>query len=277
MMQNHFQSYAYWPWVSILVVVALAALGWLIVLLARKGDGAGDARGVLDERFARGEIDEDTYRRTRETLGRGRNSNVALIAICVVVLLVASAGAVALAVHRSSDTYRMGPYGRTFPGAYGGTFPPMMGGYVQGGTYNAPACTEPSLTGQVVNVTLADMRGGMMGYGGRMMTITDQPSTVGSGKVSFLVTNTGMMTHELVVLPLPTGGSGTRPVGPDGTVSEKDSLGEASKTCGSGAGEGIEPGTYGWMTLDLPAGRYELVCNLPGHYASGMFAELDVR
>jgi uncharacterized cupredoxin-like copper-binding protein len=32
-----------------------------------------------------------------------------------------------------------------------------------------------------------------------------------------------------------------------------------------------------WVTLTLRLGRYELVCNLPGHYAIGMHAELDVR
>jgi len=26
----------------------------------------------------------------------------------------------------------------------------------------------------------------------------------------------------------------------------------------------------------LAAGRYELLCNLPGHYAAGMYTELDV-
>ena len=31
------------------------------------------------------------------------------------------------------------------------------------------------------------------------------------------------------------------------------------------------------MTLALKPGRYELVCNLPGHYAAGMHGELDVR
>jgi hypothetical protein len=32
----------------------------------------------------------------------------------------------------------------------------------------------------------------------------------------------------------------------------------------------------GWGTLNLTPGRYELVCNQTGHYAAGMFAELDV-
>ena len=50
----------------------------------------------------------------------------------------------------------------------------------------------------------------------------------------------------------------------------------ASNECGAGAGEGIAPGDASWVTLALKPGRYELVCNLPGHYAAGMYAELDV-
>lgn len=39
---------------------------------------------------------------------------------------------------------------------------------------------------------------------------------------------------------------------------------------------GIDPGAIGWVTVDLPRGAYELVCNLPGHYAAGMYTELRV-
>jgi len=30
------------------------------------------------------------------------------------------------------------------------------------------------------------------------------------------------------------------------------------------------------VTMVLKPGRYEVLCNLPGHYAAGMYAELDV-
>ena len=30
------------------------------------------------------------------------------------------------------------------------------------------------------------------------------------------------------------------------------------------------------MTLTLTPGRYELLCNLPGHYTGGMYTELDI-
>jgi len=102
-------------------------------------------------------------------------------------------------------------------------------------------------------------------------------TTVPGGSVSFLVTNNGSITHELVILPLSGNqAAGSRAIGADSRVDEADSVGEASSNCGEGAGEGIQAGSSGWVTLNLAPGRYELVCNLPGHYAAGMFTELTV-
>ena len=143
------------------------------------------------------------------------------------------------------------------------------------GGARASTCTAPSMPGQTVDVILSDM-GGMMG-GGRSMSVAASPSEVAAGTVSFVVWNAGMLTHELVVLPLPPGGAGSRAIGADGRVSEDGSLGEASRSCGEGAGDGIAPGASGWVTLVLAPGRYELICNLSGHYAAGMFTEIDVR
>ncbi len=148
----------------------------------------------------------------------------------------------------------------------------------------AGACTVPSLSGSVVQVTLANMGGPMMGGGvmggsvsGGMMRLRTDTSTVAHGTVSFAATNVGSVNHELVVLPLPAGQIvGTRAIGDDGKIDEQGSVGEASNTCGAGTGDGIAPGSSGWVTLTLAPGRYELVCNLPGHYAAGMYAQLTV-
>lgn len=156
-----------------------------------------------------------------------------------------------------------------------------------------PSCSVPALPGTVVEVTLADMHGmmgpfpngnqgapmGMMG----MMRIAINPATVPPGQVSFRVTNNGALNHELVILPLAKGQyPGQRAVGPDGTVDEAGSVGEASRTCGADKGDentdnpGIAPGGSGWTTVNLTPGRYELICNISGHYWTGMYAELDV-
>lgn len=103
------------------------------------------------------------------------------------------------------------------------------------------------------------------------------PQAVAAGTVSFRVANHGSRLHELVVLPLAVGSTaGARAVGTDDRVDEAGSLGEASRDCDAGAGEGIQSGGASWITVSLQPGRYELVCNLPGHYAAGMYAELDV-
>ena len=163
------------------------------------------------------------------------------------------------------------------------------------------SCAPPALPGTVVDVTLTDMAGmmgpGMMGNGPyrpgvntngypwpRMGTtrIFVNPSTVPAGQVSLRVRNKGALTHEVVVLPLPQGQfPGQRVSGPDGKVDESGSLGEASRTCGADDGMDIAPygiaaGASGWTTITLPPGRYELICNIAGHYWAGMYTELDV-
>ncbi|MDO8120706.1 sulfocyanin-like copper-binding protein [Isoptericola sp. b490] len=154
----------------------------------------------------------------------------------------------------------------------------------------APGEGLADLPGTVVDVVAADMA--MMGGSGMMggrsadagswpsgwMSLTAHRADVPAGTVTLRVVNGGSVDHELVVLPLPDGQRvGQRDVGADGTVDESTSLGEASATNAEGEGEGIAPGAQGWVALDLKPGRYELVCNLPGHYAAGMETLLVVR
>jgi uncharacterized cupredoxin-like copper-binding protein len=109
------------------------------------------------------------------------------------------------------------------------------------------------------------------------MRLTTDRATASHGTVSFFVTNDGSVNHEMVVLALPdTQLAGTRAQDGDAQVDEAGSLGEASSTCGEGSGEGILPGASGWVTVPLAPGRYELVCNLPGHYAAGMYTQITI-
>jgi len=150
------------------------------------------------------------------------------------------------------------------------------------------ACSTPGLAGAVVDVSLIDMggAGSMMMRGGQsgwrswrpgMMRVAASTGVVAGPTVSLRVTNIGVITHELVVLPLPAGQRvGARQAGSDGKVDETGSAGEVSASCARGAGDGLRPGSTGWATLTLAAGRYELLCNLPGHYTAGMYTELDI-
>jgi hypothetical protein len=48
-------------------------VAWVVVTLVRQGDSGGETRGareILDERYARGEIDDDEYRRRTELIRR---------------------------------------------------------------------------------------------------------------------------------------------------------------------------------------------------------------
>jgi uncharacterized cupredoxin-like copper-binding protein len=166
----------------------------------------------------------------------------------------------------------------------------MMGGFGGGLMGSAPpgyhlsrlSCATPiDLPGTSVYVMLGDMgmshmMSGAAPIGGHMM-LRAVPAHVPAGTVSFEVANMGWRTHELVVLPLAAGhAAGQRIPGAHGKVDEAGSLGEASAPCAAGSGSGIKSGSVGWVTLQLSAGRYELICNLRNHYANGMHQLLIV-
>ncbi len=137
-------------------------------------------------------------------------------------------------------------------------------------------CSVPPLPGSVVDVTLYDAGPSMMGSRPMMFGISIQPDSVSAGTVSLLVHNNGGLVHELTVLRLTGDRAGALPSGPDGTAAEGSALGHAEVACGTGEGAGIPPGGTSWLTLELAPGRYELICNEPGHYRSGMYRVLTV-
>lgn len=200
-------------------------------------------------------------------MNASRRMYVVALVIAVVVLVSSVAVTVVYAVGGGSGSPSDALSAGSWPGV-GGMVVGRMGGRA------ASSCLVPNLPGSKVDVVVADM-GAMMG-GGRMM-LRAAPSTVRAGEVSVVVRNQGMQTHEVVVLPLAgTTPAGSRVSGSDGSVDESGSVGEVSATCASGKGDGIASGATGWTTLTLAPGRYEIVCNEPGHYQSGMFQELNV-
>lgn len=159
----------------------------------------------------------------------------------------------------------------------------LGGGSTPGGVpLFGASCKVPNFSGSVVNVALTNMGGPMVGGSNGMMSggamrLSADRATVRHGTVSFLATNRGSIAHELIVLPIPKLQiAGTRPSGGDAKIDEAGSLGEASTTCGRGAGQGVLPGTSSWVSVTLQPGRYELVCNFSGHYDAGMYTQLTV-
>ena len=138
------------------------------------------------------------------------------------------------------------------------------------------SCGPAHARGEVVRVELSDdgtMMGGVTPMG---VSLSATPASVKSGTITFEATNVGHLPHELVVMPAPTTGVGTRRVNANGKIDETGSLGEASASCRAGAGSGIGPGATGWVTMNLRPGLYELVCDVPWHYVQGMVSALRV-
>ncbi len=136
-----------------------------------------------------------------------------------------------------------------------------------------PGCDVPPLAGRRVMVQLQDRR-----TRADTMSLRVAPRTVPSGTVSLLALNRGGRAHELAVFPLSEGQrAGQRALRGDDRIDERGSLGEATPTCGLSTSDVIAAGASGWLTLTLRPGRYELLCNLPGHYRAGMSSVLEVK
>jgi uncharacterized cupredoxin-like copper-binding protein len=100
------------------------------------------------------------------------------------------------------------------------------------------------------------------------------PSTTpSSGSVTFTVTNDGTITHEFVVLKTETL-SADIPVGK--FEGEPNRINE--DTAGTNVGEtgDMDAGATKTLTIDLAPGHYVFLCNLPGHYQSGMHVDVTV-
>ena len=103
---------------------------------------------------------------------------------------------------------------------------------------------------------------------GVKMSTTD----VVAGKITFVAYNASADNeHEMVVARLVDGNKGLVYNADEAKVDEKDAnsnLGEVAE---------MEPGKSGTLTLDLKPGTYVIYCNIPTHYASGMWTILTVR
>jgi uncharacterized cupredoxin-like copper-binding protein len=102
--------------------------------------------------------------------------------------------------------------------------------------------------------------------------ISATPASVAAGEVSLAITNAGGTLHEVEVFTLPAGvDAASIPV--DHFLAQTDSVGmEVIDEV-----EGILPNGSESLTVTLTAGRYALICNLPGHYALGMHETLTVQ
>ena len=96
--------------------------------------------------------------------------------------------------------------------------------------------------------------------------MTPVPAEVSAGTVTFELTNEGKLMHEMVVIKTDKGAANLAL--PNGEADESDAVDEVAD---------LPAGESKTLELDLKAGKYALVCNLPGHYAADMYAEFTVK
>jgi uncharacterized cupredoxin-like copper-binding protein len=125
-----------------------------------------------------------------------------------------------------------------------------------------------------VAVLIGVLAHGSGGSGSVAVTETEyritMPTTLHAGRHTFSVKNIGTEPHELVIVrtdlapgSLPRAGA---------KVNEASSL---LHVVAASAGT-LQPGTTRSMTVNLPAGRYVVICDLPSHYGLGMRVGLSV-
>jgi len=147
------------------------------------------------------------------------------------------------------------------------------------------ATASPShAAGTVVNVSLWDKGAEMpmmtdLGFPGAgkdmskaTMGIALSQETVSAGETTFEVLNSSKESiHEMIIARVRDLSRFLPYINSESRVDEDrmpDVMGEVSE---------LEPGKTGALRLDLKPGKYLLFCNVPGHFAAGMWTILTVK
>ena len=138
-------------------------------------------------------------------------------------------------------------------------------------------CTRLSAIALTMLLASACSTGGRTG-GGRetLVRVTERdfhisvtPNRIPAGDILLAMRNQGPDTHELILVR-----SRSRlPLRLDGSTVNEDALGPVTVA----SLEGAPPGSGEREHLHLAPGRYELFCNMAGHFMAGMYAELVVE
>jgi uncharacterized cupredoxin-like copper-binding protein len=93
------------------------------------------------------------------------------------------------------------------------------------------------------------------------------PASAKAGKVTFVVSNKGKLKHEFIVVKT-NKAPGKLPV--KGTKANLKGLSVRGEIAS------FKPGLTKRLTLKLRAGKYVLICNMPGHYRAGQYKAFRV-
>ena len=146
-------------------------------------------------------------------------------------------------------------------------------------TASSSSTTAPSSTttaaaaasgASTVNVTLTDAGG---------FKLVPSPGTAKAGDVTFVITNTGTVEHEMLIVKtdtpfdqIPVTDAGDPPVS---VATGANKIAETNSVADTGTN--LKPGeTRNLSAKSLAPGNYVLVCNIAGHYQLGMRAPLTV-
>jgi len=101
-----------------------------------------------------------------------------------------------------------------------------------------------------------------------------EDATAKAGPATIEAPNEGKMEHELVLFKSEMDPA-KLPTDANGEVDE-EKLDESSEAEEIGEIADVEPGDTKSEEFDLTPGKYVMFCNLPGHYAQGMYGTLTV-
>lgn len=122
----------------------------------------------------------------------------------------------------------------------------------------------PMVTGLAYGTPNLDMSKATMG-------ITATPAAAKAGKITFKVKNSSKDTiHEMIVMYR------ANPKDPLPYIADENRVDE-DKAGDKGEVSELDPGASGSLTVDLKPGKYVLICNVPGHFVSGMWTEFTVN
>jgi uncharacterized cupredoxin-like copper-binding protein len=121
-------------------------------------------------------------------------------------------------------------------------------------TVSNSASSDPQASGTATNVSMTEFK------------FAPEALSARPGRLPVRVKNNGSAPHEFVVIrttkaadALPTKGAEASEAGAIGEIPEQ------------------QPGKTASHTFNLKAGKYVFICNVPGHYKSGMYGTLTVK
>ena len=128
-------------------------------------------------------------------------------------------------------------------------------------TTEAQTTTTGATQGKTVEIVMDDY------------TFSPSDAAANAGKVTISAPNEGQVVHELVLAQTNTDPAGL-PTTSDGEVDEAklEQNGEDAGEIADVAPQATKQGTF-----SLKPGKYVMFCNIPGHYAQGMYGTLTVK